>query len=251
MPLVVPIRVSTHFFVDATEIIQSVPLANIAYGCLYNGNHRSVQFELCGVSNHLSDATLRRAAPYVRRICDRFGIPLRKVSPAEIRNGVKGICGHADITAAFPQDHGTHTDPGANFPWATFIGYVTGGTATTQGDDVGTIDDPLQAAELSNAEHYLQSIVGLTDTVEGGITDTVQVHKLPSAFSKAFKQMSADIAELKARPPVAVDAVAVGKALAANPDFVAAVTGASGARVDELLAKLAEATKAAADLLGA
>jgi hypothetical protein len=55
---------------------------------------------------------------------------------------VKGICGHADITAAFPQDHGTHTDPGASFPWSTFLGYVAG-TSTTQGDDDVALD-PLQ-----------------------------------------------------------------------------------------------------------
>jgi hypothetical protein len=57
-----------------------VPLPAVAFGCLYNGNHRSVQFELCGISNKLTDATLRRAAPYVRRICDRYGIPVRKVT---------------------------------------------------------------------------------------------------------------------------------------------------------------------------
>ena len=61
-------------------------------------------------------------------MCREFGIPIRKIGPAEINAGVKGIVGHADITAAFPADHGDHTDPGASFPWSTFIGYVQGGT---------------------------------------------------------------------------------------------------------------------------
>jgi hypothetical protein len=120
-------NVSTHFFVDEQQIIQAVPLSDVAYGCLHEGNHRSVQFELCGLSNHLSDATMRRAAPYVRRIADRYGLPLVHLSPQQVAAGVKGICGHDTITAAFPQDHGTHTDPGWDeSTWTRFISYVQG-----------------------------------------------------------------------------------------------------------------------------
>jgi hypothetical protein len=120
-------QTSAHFYVDAGGIYEALQLENVAFGCLWHGNQISVQFELCGRSNQLPDAVLRKAAPYVAEVCRRFGIPVRKISAGQVAAGVKGICGHADITAAFPQDGGDHTDPGSAFPWGTFIGYVNGG----------------------------------------------------------------------------------------------------------------------------
>lgn len=117
-------KTSAHFYNDGVEVFQSLDTDRIAYGCLFHGNQISVQFELCGVSNNLSDATLRKIAPIVGRVCEDYGLPIRKISSTDVRNGVKGICGHGDITLAFPEDHGDHTDPGNAFPWNTFIGYV-------------------------------------------------------------------------------------------------------------------------------
>src|SRR2546423_1665265 len=66
---------SAHFYVDDDSIIRGLPLDHIAYGCFPHGNAISVQFELCGGSNRITDATMRRAAPYVRQVCDFYGIP--------------------------------------------------------------------------------------------------------------------------------------------------------------------------------
>lgn len=115
---------SAHYYVDDTQIIQALPVGNVAYGALGHGNAVGVQYELCGRSNQLSDATMRRAAAQVARDCARYGIPVRKLTSAQVRDGARGICGHLDVTYAWPEDGGDHTDPGANFPWSTFIGYV-------------------------------------------------------------------------------------------------------------------------------
>lgn len=122
-----PDGISAHFYSDEDSVTQAVPLSHVAHGCYPIGNSRSVQFELSGLSNRLTDATLRRIAPVVRRVCDRYGLPIRHVGPDALRAGAKGICGHADVTAAWGQ--GTHTDPGASFPWDTFISYVAKGAA--------------------------------------------------------------------------------------------------------------------------
>lgn len=130
-----PDKTSAHFYVDDGQTIQALDTSHEAYGCLYHGNRISVQFELCGHSNQLSDATLRRAAPVVARVCREFGIPVRHLSADQVRAGVTGICGHDAITLAFPEDRGDHTDPGALFPWDRFISYVSGGApASTTGD---------------------------------------------------------------------------------------------------------------------
>ncbi|MGA8117722.1 MAG: peptidoglycan recognition family protein [Actinocatenispora sp.] len=122
-----PDQTSAHLYVDGNSAVQAVRLDHIAFGALYNGNEIGIQFELCGLSNRISDATMREAAPLVAEVCRRYDIPIRKISASQVRNGVRGICGHADITKAFPQDHGDHTDPGASFPWSRFIGYVKQG----------------------------------------------------------------------------------------------------------------------------
>jgi N-acetyl-anhydromuramyl-L-alanine amidase AmpD len=117
-------KTSAHFYNDADSVIRALPLDHIANGCREHGNAISIQFELCGLSDHLADAVLRRVAPVVAEVCRRFNIPVGHVGPAAVRGGQRGICGHDVITAAFPEDHGTHTDPGLHFPWDAFLGYV-------------------------------------------------------------------------------------------------------------------------------
>jgi hypothetical protein len=117
-----PDHTSAHFYSDEDSVIQALDTSHVAYGCYPIGNSRSVQFEISGRSNELTDASLRRAAPVVARVCQEYGIPIRKVTPTELAGGAKGICGHLDVTRAWGE--GDHTDPGAYFPWSTFIAYV-------------------------------------------------------------------------------------------------------------------------------
>lgn len=116
---------SAHFYSDEDSVIQALDTRDIAYGCYPTGNSRSIQFEMTGLSNHVTDATMRRVAPIVARVCADWAIPIRHIGPAELRAGQLGICGHGDVTRAWGE--GDHTDPGDTFPWATFIGYVSGG----------------------------------------------------------------------------------------------------------------------------
>lgn len=117
-----PDQTSAHFYSDEGQIIQALDTSHIAYGCFPIGNSRSVQFEICGLSNQLTDASLRKVAPIVARACAEFGIPIQHVDSAGLRAGVRGIAGHIDVTYAWSE--GDHTDPGSYFPWSTFIAYV-------------------------------------------------------------------------------------------------------------------------------
>lgn len=123
--------VSSHFYTDNDSTVQSLDTAVVAYGCYPTGNSRSVQFELCGLSGKITDATMRQAAPVVARAAAEFGVPLVKVTPAQMRAGTRGICGHRDVTQAWHE--GDHTDP-EPFPWDTFLGYVRA-AAGTPGED--------------------------------------------------------------------------------------------------------------------
>lgn len=73
---------------------------------------------------------LDACAAWLREEGARYGIPIRKISPDEIRAGAEGVCGHGDCVAAGLG--GSHTDPGPNFPWD----YVCGATAPAPPEEV-------------------------------------------------------------------------------------------------------------------
>jgi N-acetylmuramoyl-L-alanine amidase len=124
---------STHYFVDSNSVIQSVETKHKAHTARANGNRLGIHYELCAKasfprSRWLDPAyglpMLKLAAKQAARDCKKWNIPIRKITPAAAAAGTKGILGHGDVTRAFPQDHGTHTDPGPNFPWDEFISMV-------------------------------------------------------------------------------------------------------------------------------
>lgn len=121
---------SCHFFHDIDSTVQCVATADIAYSALYQGNRRGIHHELCTRagsakwSDSYHQSMLRRAAAQCARDAKKWKIPVRKLTPAEVAAGTKGLCGHADISKAFPADGGDHTDPGSAFPWSQFITMV-------------------------------------------------------------------------------------------------------------------------------
>jgi len=123
---------STHYFHDSNSTVQCVRTEDQAHAARAQGNRRGIQHELCGRAGQgaagwadaVSQGTLRQAAKQAARDCKKWGIPVRKLTAAQVAAGVKGICGHVDITNAFPQDRGTHTDPGPSFPWGQFLAMV-------------------------------------------------------------------------------------------------------------------------------
>lgn len=115
-----PDETSAHAYIDASAPWQTLPWSHVAYGCYPRGNAISVQLELCTRSGtQPDDAVIRKAAPIAAALCEMYGLPVQKVTPAQINTGVKGICGHYDITRAFGQ--GDHTDAGPDFAWSRFI----------------------------------------------------------------------------------------------------------------------------------
>jgi hypothetical protein len=95
---------------------------------------------------------------------------------------------------------------------------------TTQGDDV----DPLQIAQINNAERYSAAIFGLADNAQG-ISNTQTARDVPSPFTAAFKKLAADVAALKDRP--SVDPAAVAAAMTADVSFITQLAAAVAAQV--------------------
>jgi N-acetyl-anhydromuramyl-L-alanine amidase AmpD len=122
-------QASAHYCVDANEVIQCVREEDVAWAAP-GANRTGIHLEHAGFANQkladwndkYSESTLRRSAALVAAICARYRITIRKLSPADLIAGARGLCGHVDVTNAFHKSD--HTDPGPNFPWDDYIELV-------------------------------------------------------------------------------------------------------------------------------
>lgn len=149
---------SAHFYVDAGGPLGSLPLNLQAWAAYSYANAHGWHIEMCGYNTGSAGAvppsTIALTAPLVRRLADAAGIPLVKLSPAQVAAGARGICGHWDITQGL--DVGDHDDPGPKFDWAHFMALVNG-------DDMALSDTDAQALIWR-----VEALVKGLDTVAGG-----------------------------------------------------------------------------------
>lgn len=133
---------STHYFTDsAGPALQEVPDGDRAHTARAHGNEIGIHIEICGTVQSRSQwldptsyATLVTTAGLVAILLQRHGFAFRRLNPAnnnaELRRAyyndpsITGIVDHNACTEAFPEDDGTHTDVGTNFPWDVFMDLV-------------------------------------------------------------------------------------------------------------------------------
>ncbi len=148
---------STHYFHDSTSTIQCVRTNDRAHTARTQGNRRGIHHELCGRAGSIdwdgdyAQAMLKRVAKQAARDSKKWGIPVRHLTVDQVADGVKGFCGHYDITRAFPQDGGTHTDPGSRFPWTQFLNMVREELAPESKPEPKEWDDMASKAEVTEA----------------------------------------------------------------------------------------------------
>lgn len=107
-------------------------------------NLHSIGYEVCGEASYTRDQWLspqvwpavERTAAQVAADAATYGIPLVRLSPADLLAGKHGICGHVDVTEAWHQSD--HTDPGPDFPWDRFMALLAAHSPT---EDTVTPDD--------------------------------------------------------------------------------------------------------------
>ena len=117
---------STHYCVDAREIIQCVPEETVAYAAP-GVNHDFIQIECAGYAaqspteweDEYSTAMLENLARLCADICRRHGIPATHLTDWQLAGGGHGIIGHVQASQVYRQSD--HWDPGPNFPWQKLV----------------------------------------------------------------------------------------------------------------------------------
>ncbi len=120
---------SYHSIVDDDSELIYVDPEQAAWALPYGGNLPGLQLCFTGWARWsraewlTHRAMLERGALVVRRWAQQYNIPLRHLTPQQVKAGERGIIGHADWTNSAPGKRGTHTDPGDNFPWDVLLAY--------------------------------------------------------------------------------------------------------------------------------
>jgi len=114
-------QVSSHAGIDDVRIETYVPYDQAAWTCRA-ANSISDNVELCGFAAWTREQWLGEhanmlvlLAQWLRERAAARGIPLRKLTPAQVAAGASGVCAHVDWTIGMKD--GSHTDCGTGFPW--------------------------------------------------------------------------------------------------------------------------------------
>lgn len=126
---------SCHFFVDQDTTVQCVYTWDEAHHARRHGNDVGIGIEVCGKAGQTdaqwadaaSAGAVEQAARLgvaLRRKYGKWRFPLVNLTPTQLRNGERGFAEHLDATRAWPEDGGSHWDPGPNFPWSKMFNRI-------------------------------------------------------------------------------------------------------------------------------
>lgn len=208
-------QASTHYNVDNNSVVQSVKESDTAWHCP-GFNADGIGIEHAGYAKQsrtdwtdtFSRAELAVSAKLSAQICKRYGIPVRRLTAAQIRDGKsKGFVGHVDVTRALGTAGG-HVDPGPNFPWDVYLKMVQAELDALNGN-------PWTSAKVKAAA----AAVGLAVAVFSGITVTSNPTPTPAPKPSVVKVVPAPKPTQKPapKPPTKCTCPAPVKTLGAFP----------------------------------
>jgi len=190
---------SSHFYVDADSVIQSLDTdAKAGHAGSRYGNENAIAFEITGTNDKsrqwwLDNVAWDRLGYVIAYILqhdpDYAGFQVRRANVSEMRTNpsVKAFYSHDDMRQAWG---GTdHTDPGPGFAWDRLFSAVN--AALGGGDDM----DAKQDERLKNVDTWLRQLVELEDQVP--LLNEGKTSNWPNKLGAVVKGLAADVADLK------------------------------------------------------
>lgn len=144
--------ISAHFHTDSNSIVQCVDTNNRSHTALYHGNAWGFHIEIAGTRqtraqwlDAVSRLTITRTAYVCEWLMRTHAIPLTRLPTSAVRSpSARGFVDHEDWTVGWPEDGGTHTDVGPEFPWDVLFEDIrsiqAGGDPMAVADDVWGYD---------------------------------------------------------------------------------------------------------------
>lgn len=137
----------SQWCVDSDTRVQVIPDAKISW-TTPGVNHRAYNIEMAGYarqSTHewadkYSLAMLKISALCAAEAAIKYHVPVRKLTQAGLRAGLRGFIGHVDATVVYRKS--THTDPGKHFPWKYWLSLVRAHVAELEGKTAPPVAKP-------------------------------------------------------------------------------------------------------------
>jgi N-acetyl-anhydromuramyl-L-alanine amidase AmpD len=151
---------SAHWYVDTDNTLPGVPEGRIAWqapGCNNDGVGIEQAASAADTPAMWADdahrKVLARSAAKCREVADRYGIPLVRLTNAELKAGKRGIVDHNQVSQVYGKS--SHWDCGPNFPWDYFMSLVQKSPGVTQSVTVkptATVDQGKNYTSRPNAD---------------------------------------------------------------------------------------------------
>lgn len=257
---------STHYFTDSElPVLCTVRPADRAHTARFHGNQIFLHVEICGTLQSRQqwlDATSRRTleitAALVAYLLVEFDLDFRRLTVAQCRaayynkeNRPTGIVDHWTVTRAFPEDGGTHTDLGPDFPWDVFMDMVS---SALEGDmelnDSVKLNEWIVKRWGPTDPGIADGSISVNTAIASGYGHARAAREEVAALAAAHTQTTAQISTLMALVQQLVEAVSTG---GGDIDMVALdqkLTENRERTVQEIRATLAAAAQAQAEVLG-
>lgn len=118
---------SAHYTHDSDSSVQCVKDEDTAWDAPPNTGWPHLGHEHDGFAKQTREEwldehgrkMLRRSAKLTAKQSARSGIPVRRLTVAQLQAKEKGFAGHVDVSLAFKMT--THSDPGGGFPWDWYL----------------------------------------------------------------------------------------------------------------------------------
>jgi len=178
-------RSSAHYNIDVNSVVCSVLVQDVAYHAP-GVNHNGIGLEHAGYARQSRAEWLdsysrtmleEKSAPLAAALAGIFAIPIRFVDRVGLRNNVRGITTHHEVSQAFRRSD--HWDPGPNFPIDLYLTWVQNNAPKAgdeymgrQSDVVGVCVDPLTGGTYGvtrNGSVLVKQMAGLVPAYRGDL----------------------------------------------------------------------------------